>query len=340
MNSTRHRHRAALIALAAAFAVVPVEPLRAQAPEGESGMIGLALPVGARPIGQGRAISAVRGDIQGLPYNPAAIVGLGRGALTFSRFEAADAADFNTNYIAGAWVTQWGTVGVQALYLDFGEIPLTRTSPDPIGSLEISEWALGVTFAREWRDQIAWGATAKIVSSDLGVADAGAVAFDVGVIFSPRSDLPLRLSASLRNLGPDLSFDETAEAGDLGLSGSGNREEKLPSRVRVGVSAQPQMGLPPDYGLLLVFDIESDLRELSASSIYGGGALTVSEMVTLRAGFVILDNPFVDRNADDRNTGASLGVGLHYRGFEADISREVSVSELDDETHFAVGWRF
>jgi hypothetical protein len=330
--------RGVLITLFAA-AIVPVGSLRAQAPEGESGMIGLVLPVGARPIGQGRAISAVRGEIQGLPYNPSAIVGLDRGALTFSRFEGAAAADFNTNYIAGAWVTRWGTVGVHALYLDFGSIPLTRTSPDPIGSVEISEWAVGVTFAREWR-RAAWGATAKIVRSDLGVADAGAAAFDLGVIFTPGPDLPLRLSFSLRNLGPDLKFEETGEAGDIGLSGSGDRQEKLPSRVRVGVSSQPELGLPPNYAVLLAFDIESDLRELSASSIYGGGALTVNDAITLRAGLVILDNPFVDRNINERNVGGSFGVGIHYGGFEADVSREVSVSELDDETHFAVGWRF
>ena len=87
--------------------------LRAQSDE-NGGLIGLVLPLGARTVGQGRAVAAEWGELQALPYNPAAIVGLERGALTYSRFQGADLEDdldgFNGNYIAGAYVGAWGTL--------------------------------------------------------------------------------------------------------------------------------------------------------------------------------------------------------------------------------------
>jgi hypothetical protein len=66
--------------LVAAAASSPAS-VRAQSDE-NGGLIGLVLPLGTRTVGQGRAVAAERAELQALPYNPAAIVGLERGALT------------------------------------------------------------------------------------------------------------------------------------------------------------------------------------------------------------------------------------------------------------------
>ena len=99
-------------------------------------------------------------------------------------------------------------------------------------------------------------------------------------------------------------------------------------------------GLPADYRVTLAFDIESDVRELSNSSQHGGVTLTVHDVLVLRGGIVILDNPSVESGDADRATGGTFGIGIRYNRFEADIAREMSVSELGDETHFGVGVRF
>ena len=317
--------------------------LLAQEDEESSGLIGLTLPLGARPVGQGRAIVAARGELQGVPYNPATLIGLDRGALTYSRYEAADLADLNSNYLAGAFVTSWGTVGATAVYQDYGEIPLTIDSPQPVGTADVSEWSLGVTYANEWRDRLAYGATAKWLRSNLGVVEASGPAFDLGLVYAPRPDLPLSFAASLRNVGPDLSFDDgQAVPGGGPGNGGGEREESLPSRVRVGLGLHPDdfLGLPANYRVQLLFDIESDLRELSTSSQHAGASLLLHDVVVVRGGILLADNPFVESGNDDRQFGGSFGIGFRHAGFEADIAREVSVSELGDETHFAVGYRF
>lgn len=304
------------------------------------GLIGLSLPVGARLIGQGRTAVAMAGDLQALPYNPAVLAGIDRGALAFSRFEAADLAEVNTSYVAGAYASAWGTIAVQAVVDDFGEIVVTETSPDPVGRIDVSDWAVGVSYANTWRERIAWGVTAKWYSSDLGVEDGSGPAFDAGVVYSPKGEqLPLDIGVSLRNLGPDVEFESTDPV-DTGVGSTETAEEHLPSTVRLGIAAHPDLGLPEEYRVTLAFDIESDLRELSASNQHLGASVVVHEIVAVRGGVVIVDNPFVASGDESSNVGGAFGIGLRYEGFEADVSREVSVSELGDETHFSVGYRF
>ena len=320
------------------LAALPGASARAQSSgDSDGGLVGLALPVGARAIGQGRAVVASRAELQAMPYNPATVDGLERGALTFSRLQGADDAGFDGNYVAGAVVSRWGTFAAQLILQDYGEILLTDSSPDVIGSAEITDWSAGITWAHHWRDRLSYGATAKFFSSDLGVTTGDGMAFDVGLVYLPRpGSVPMSFGVSLRNLGGDLTYDPVE--GSTGEVESDN----LPSRVRLGVSATPErfFGLPAEYRIALAFDIESDLRELSNSSQHGGIALTVHDLVVLRGGFLLLDNPYVDSGDGDRSVGGSFGIGIRYERFEADLAREVSVSELGDETHFSAGFTF
>ncbi len=325
-----------LVALAT-LATGPV-PSAAQEEIGDGGgLIGLTLPVGARAVGQGRAAVAAAGELQALPYNPATAVGLEHGSLTFSRFEAAEAAELSSNYLAGGWATSWGTLAAQVVLHDFGEIVVTDDSPDPIGTIDVKEWVVGVTYANRWREKLAYGATAKLYTSDLGETEGSTPAFDVGVVWSPRRTLPLHLAVSLRNLGPDLEYEDTGQSPD-----ENGTSVRLPSRVRVGIAYRPDRfpGLPEGYQVALYGDTESDIEELSTTDLHAGAAVVVRDLIVLRAGLVMADNPYIDEGDGDREAGGSFGVGIRYEGFEADVAREVSVSELGDETHFSVGWRF
>ncbi|MFN2383403.1 MAG: PorV/PorQ family protein [Gemmatimonadota bacterium] len=329
--------RAGAIGTLALLALAPGSGAAQDAGSDDSGLIGLMLPLGARTIGLGRAVAATPGELQSLPINPATITGLTRGGLTYSRFEPAAVAEFSGNYLAGAYVTHWGTVAAQVVLLDYGQIVLTDDSPTPIGSVDVSEWVVGLTYANRWRDRLSYGATAKWVKTDFGVTEASGPAFDVGAIYAPRPTLPLQLAIAVRNLGPQLEFDTTATGTEAGEGG-----EALPARVRVGVSTQPSQffGLSPDYAVTLAFDVESDLRELSSTSQHAGAAVVVHETLVLRGGVLLLDNPADEEGDGNRQVGGALGIGIRYGSFEADVAREVSVSELGDETHFGVGWRF
>lgn len=309
--------------------------LAGQESEESGSLVSLRLPVGARVVGQGSAVVAVRSELQGLPYNPASLQGFEKGALTYSRFQGASEADFNTNYIAGGYTTKYGVVGGQFIYFDLGSVPITDTNPDPIGSIDLSDWTVGFSYANRWRDKLAYGGTFKWYSSNLGVVDASGPAFDFGLIYQPRDQVPVEFGLSFRNLGPDVTFERSSVVAPTNDEAA---KVRLPSRLRVGVSGTPE--IMPDYSLLLVFDVDMDFRQLSDSSLHFGGGFGIKEILFLRGGLVVADNPFVDSGDGSRNTGGSFGIGVRYEGFEADIAREISMSDLGDETHFAVGWRF
>lgn len=332
------RHLACLLLLALAF---PAGDALAQGDEESDagGLIGLSLPVGTRIIGQGRVAVALMGELQASPYNPAVLAGIERGAVTFSQFESADLADVSASYVAGAWTAPWGTIAVQGVYDDFGEIVVTDASPDPIGRIDVNDWAIGVSYANAWRG-LAYGATAKWYSSDFGVEDGSGPAFDAGVVYTPDlRSLPLHVGVAVRNVGPDIEFDRGGGVAAGVLEGEPG-EEQLPSTIRFGVALQPRLGLSDDYDVTLAFDVENDLREFSSSSLHGGASVVVHEIVVVRGGVLRVDNPFARSGDDDANVGGTFGVGIRHEGFEADVSREVSVSELGDETHFSVGYRF
>ena len=336
-RALRLRLFAAALVAAGLAALAP--PAAAQEEDGSGGLVGLALPVGARAVGQGRAAAASLGDLQALPYNPATgASGFERGAVTFSRFEGAEAADFASSYVAAAWAGRWGTVAGHVVLHDYGTIPITVDSPTPVGSVDVSEWVVGLTYANRWREKLSWGVTAKLYNSDLGQVDGSAPAFDLGVVYRPRTQLPLDLAASLRNVGSDLEYEVPATPDGSGVGGTA----RLPSSVRVGVRYHPEggFGLPPGYALSFSFDTESDLRELSTSSLHAGVSAIVHEILVLRAGFLMADNPYIEEGDGDRTSGGSFGVGVRWGDFEADVARELSVSELGDETHFSVGFRF
>lgn len=331
------------LVVATATLVVGSVPSLAQEEIGDGGgLIGLTLPLGARAVGQGRAMVAATGELQALPYNPAAVEGLENGSLTFSRFEAADAAELSSNYLAGAWASPWGTLAAQVILHDFGEIVVTDDSPDPEGTIDVKEWVVGVTYANRWREKLSYGATAKLYTSDLGETEGTTPAFDLGLVYSPRETLPLDLAVSLRNLGPDLEYEDTAPGGAQPAQSQDDPAVRLPSRVRIGVAYRPErfLGLPEGYEVTLYGDTESDLEELSTTDLHGGVAVVARDLVVLRAGLVLADNPYVEEGDGDREAGGSFGIGIRYEGFEADVAREISVSELGDETHFSVGWRF
>ncbi|MDX1623163.1 MAG: PorV/PorQ family protein [Gemmatimonadota bacterium] len=328
----------ALLALAPLY--LPNSVAVGQQAEAEVGLPGLVIPLGARNVGQGRASAALTGDVQGLPYNPAAIASIGRGQVAFSRFESAEAADLTADLVAGAASTDWGIFGVQLVRLDYGAIPITESSPEPVGELEVGEWALGVTYANRWK-RIAFGATAKWYASDLGVTDGGSPAFDLGAVARPWPAIPLDVGASLRNLGPDLEY-ASPSPDDPAAGGGPATGAKLPARLRLGLAWRPEalLGFGPDYRVAFALDAEGDLRDPGTASFHGGASVLVHQLVVLRGGAVVADNPFLEAGEEERNVGGAFGVGIRYRGFEADVAREVSVSELDDETHFSVGYRF
>jgi hypothetical protein len=312
-------------------------PAVAAQEESSAGVAAFELPVGARPIGMGRAYVAIDGDLQGLLYNPAGLASRDSTGLTFSRYEGASDLDLNGNYGAASLPVGRGAVTVALNYEDLGEIELTGSSPEPLGTVDLRNVLLVGSYAVQLAPRFAVGASAKYLSSDLGVADGSGVAFDAGVLIRPSDRVPLTLGLAVLNVGPDFGLDL-----DDGGTGDEPEGDPLPSRLRwgaavdlrnVGGSGADEGG---DLGLTLAADLEHDLRELGTVSLFGGAALGYRDILTIRGGVLRLENGF----GEEASSGASLGAGVRWEGIRADVARELGVNEAGDETHFSLGVDF
>jgi hypothetical protein len=327
----------AVLGLAAAPAAPGPSVLAAQE-ESSAGVAALELPVGARAIGMGRAYVAIDGDLQGLLYNPAGLASRDSTGLTFSRYEGASDLDLNGNYGAASLPVGRGAFTVALNYEDLGEIELTGSSPEPLGTVDLRNLLLVGSYAVQLVPRVALGASAKYLSSDLGAAEGSGVAFDAGALIRPSKTVPLTLGLAVLNVGPDLELD-LDEAG-----GEEPEGDPLPSRLRWGAAVDlrslaasgAEDAGDGDLGLTLSADLEHDLRELGNVSVFAGAALGYRDILTVRGGALRLENGF----GEEASSGAALGAGVRWEGVRVDVARELGVNEAGDETHFSIGVDF
>lgn len=310
-------------------------PLRAQE-ESATGLSALELPLGARPLGMGRTFVAVPGDLQGLFYNPATLAPRDSAGLTFSRYQGASDLDVNGNYAAGSLPLLGGVVTIAGNYEDLGEFELTGSGGEALGTADLRNLLAVGSYAFEVSPAIALGASARYLSSDLGVAEGTGFAFDAGAMVRPVPEFPLTLGAAVLNVGPDIDFEL-----DDPLPGDDEPEgDPLPSRLRWGAAVEVReaddVEAPADYGILIAGDLEHNLRELGDVSLHGGVEIDYRRIVMLRGGLLRLVNSFGGESA----SGASLGAGVHWKQLRVDLAREIGVNEIGDETHFSIGVDF
>jgi hypothetical protein len=308
-------------------------PLRAQETS-SGGLAALDIPIGARPLGMGRAYVAAEGDLQGLTYNPAGLAYRDSIGLTFSRYEGPGDLDVNGNFGAVSLPLPKGVITAAVHYEDLGEFEITGSTPDPLATRDLRNLLLIGSYAVELSHSFSLGASVKYLDSDLGVASGSGVAFDAGAMFRPSASLPLSLGVAVLNVGPDVTF----EVDDPLLNGEKGEGDELPSRLSYG--AQLDVGELADpesqYGFVLAADVSHDLRELGDISLFGGAAVDYRDIVTVRGGVLQLANAF----GEDDQTGASFGAGVHWKGLRLDIARELNVNEVGDATHVSLGADF
>ncbi len=318
-----------------AVVLVGVASLPLVAQESSSGgLAALDIPIGARPLGMGRAFVASWGDLQGLTYNPAGLAGRDSIGVTFSRYEGPGDLDVNGNFAAISLPLLKGVVTGAVHYEDLGEFEVTGSSPDPLATRDLRNLLLVGSYALEITSGFSLGASVKYLDSDLGVASGSGVAFDAGALLRLSASFPVSLGVAVLNVGPDITFDvDDPIAGDA--QGEG---DELPSRLRYGATLDVGQLADPEspYGFELAADVEHDLRELGEVSLFGGAAVDYRDIVVVRGGVLRLANTF----GEDQPTGASFGAGVHWKGLRLDIARELNVNEVGDATHFSLGADF
>jgi len=143
----------------------------------QSGMTYLAISMGARETAMGDASTASTRGITGMWHNPAVLADIDH--LAFSINQVDWLVDTKLYGAAVAYsLGNWGTIGLDLTYMDFGEIIGTQRVDKSIdyrgfittGDLGIEDYAIGLAYSRRINDKFALGFKVKRLHENLGMA--------------------------------------------------------------------------------------------------------------------------------------------------------------------------
>jgi len=311
------------LALALCALAVPASPLSGQSGASEGGIF-LLLPVGAKAVALGRAMTAQPGA-ESVFWNPA-----GLGELADSRLLL-----YRGDYVAGSGTAASvllgragiGTTALTYQLLDVGEQDLTDEQGNVLGTISVRNHLGVVSLATRVWDRLNLGVNFKIIQFrqscrgqclDAGVT-ATTYAVDAGLQVTDLAGLPLRLGAMVAHAGPRFQVRNEEQA------------DPLPTRVRVsaGYEVLGRLVEIPGLELHLTAEIEDRWRELQRSSsspaLYLGaelGAAVEEAMLLVRAGYV--------RGNGEQLDGAAVGVGFHYDRFDLGVAKSLATNIADE----------
>jgi hypothetical protein len=318
------RRAVALLLLAGAFAGETAAQAQAASgsdPSSTEGALFLLLPVGAKAVSLGRAMTAMQGSESAF-WNPAGLTAVDHSRVVLFRGDhVVGTATAVSALLAKPGV---GTLGLSYLLLDVGDQDLTDSDGNVLGTVTVRNHLAILSAATRLLGHLDAGVNFKVVQFRLSCRglcqDAGTTAttyaLDAGVQLEPTRALPLRIGAMVAHLGPRLQVVNAAQA------------DPLPTRARFAVAYDVLGALVrrPDLGGWLTMEVQDRVRDPGSTSLYIGSELTAGtqDALFLRAGYVVNDL--------DAESGARVGLGLRYERFDLSIAKSLAVSTLTGET--------
>lgn len=322
---------AAFCALAPASSSAQESPpgteLRSQSSTRETARF-LLSPIGARAVGLAGAVTASRGDIEGVLWNPASAAGIGRSTAYFLA-----ANDFGTASQVLGFVGRWGAwrAGLSYYHYDLGSIDARDEDNQSLGTIGLDDDALILTGGYGLSAAVDLGVNYKLVrlssacSGGCEAYDGSSLghAFDLGVVAAVLGARGLTIGAVLRNLGPGIQFT------------GGGTSDPMPSRLRVGASLDATRAFLPNeerFGFVLQVDLQETVTEFDDLEGYLGAEASVRGILYLRGGYAW---------TSAGRSGAALGIGIRYDRLRVDLGRSFDdFSGFDSDSPFQLSLAF
>jgi hypothetical protein len=298
------------------------------------GMAFLDIPVGTRATGMGEAYVSIGDDANAVFWNPAGIALIENGE--FIHNHNGWIADITHISAAAAYnLGTAGVIGLSVITMDYGDIPGTQIANNEqgyisTGNINVSEIAVGLTYAQRVSDRFSYGITAKYVYQDLGKSLTGQIednvreidntlgefAFDFGTLFYTGFH-DLRIAMSARNFSREIGY----------------HEEKFPLPLTfsfgLGMNIMPLLDIVEDQSLTVALDAlhPRDYPE----RINFGLEYWYMEQFAARLGYKFI--------TDEEGFTAGLGVKTALSGTEIRVDYSFNDFGLFDPVHrFSVGF--
>ncbi|HEX6939634.1 MAG TPA: PorV/PorQ family protein [Longimicrobiales bacterium] len=298
-----------------------------RAPASECCLV-LLLPVGARSIALGRALTAIASPDAAFA-NPAGLAGVEGGHLMVHHTDvAAQGNAFSLLFDPGGL----GTIGLSYELVDFGEIEHTDDRGQTVGVITLRHHVLLTSFATQLAGWLDAGMSYKFYQFRIGCrgtcggeeVTATTHAVDLGVRVHPVRLPAFHFGAAVTNVGFPLQVINAQQA------------DPLPVRVRVGAAYELLHHLREQEGVELwwAVDVVDEWREPGAPQLSTGVELSLGEAIFLRSGYV---------PGEGIGTGAAIGIGIDYDRFTVSVARSFASSPLEaveEPMQFSFGLRF
>ncbi len=262
----------------------------------------LRTDLGSRPLAMGAAFTSIAGDLYGMRYNPASLVGV--KDLTSTCTYLNQIADIKTGFIGiNKTLKTKGQIGFSLSYINYGEMRKRDTAGNDLGNLYAGDFLISSTYAASIFPHFHYGVTLKYINSQIDDYSASAFALDVGCLYRiPNKKLNIGLS--LQNIGKSVdSFNNT--------------EETLPSMIRFGISQHlSHLPLLISFNFYRFFYSESGIFLGLYWAI--GGEFTITENFFFRWGYNSRGQEQKIGAANETFAGVSLGIGITYGKYRFD----------------------
>lgn len=300
------RSEIALAALVATGAALPA-PVVAQQSANE-GAIFLLMPVGARAVGMGQAISGDQPGTESVWWNPAGLARLEKREVAIHHSKSLIATG---DAISVAIPSQLlGVLTASVNLINFDESEATDPNQGTTGKILLRSFVYAATYATPVGDRFSAGITYKVLqfradcTGSCGAIEnlsASSSAVDIGAQYDLGALIPATVGVVVRNLGPQLQVNDRDQADDL------------PQRLQVGLSYRlPQVErVAKDTELLVAGDLIHDI-DTNAPTARVGANVSWRRTVNLRGGYDF---------EDAEGGGPSVGIGFVIGGFVIDMAR-------------------
>lgn len=262
----------------------------------------LNLGIGPRAVAMGEAQVGLADDIFATYWNPAGLAQLENPQAGFVRTQYLQ--EITEQYLAYAHPTKsLGTFGGSLTYLSAGSFQGFDAAGQGIGSVGVSDAALGLSYAcplyqdRRYGTLLSGGVNGKWIQERLDNVSAKAYAADGGLLFVPGKKWGEALAGwkaglALRNVGTPMKFD--------------TESFPLPRTLTAGLS---YTGSWRGESFTLALDGQ---QPNDGPRLFGAGmeVLTLKTLV-LRAGYT---------SAGDLGNGLRVGGGLRFKNFQIDYA--------------------
>lgn len=283
---------------------------------GQAGATQLMINPWSNSASVGGSNSAYGKGLEAVYMNPAGVSGTKLTELIFSRTNWLQGTEIYINtFGVSQRINKKSVLALNVMSFNLGDIQIT-TVDNPEGGIGTYKPQFingGLTYAREFSNQIHGGISLKIISEGIHNVNALGVALDAGVQYITGEREHISFGVAMKNAGPNMSYDGnglkmqlqfpngSTQTGEVSAASFG-----LPLLMNLGTGYRFDFGTSHKLQTGFTYSARMNLND----QVRVGVDYQFKTYLNVRAGFVYEDGIFAMETRNTALTGSSAGFSF------------------------------